>query len=65
MMSELAASGTNPRSTNGIRKRVPSSATTDEIQKIVVADAAFAKFIEGKPVRKFIYVPQKLANVVV
>ena len=35
------------------------------VQAIALADETVRKFIEGKPVRKLIYVPGKLANVVV
>ena len=50
-----------------LRSRITVAADAGEAQvrEIALADANVQKFIEGKPVRKFIYVPGKLANVVV
>jgi leucyl-tRNA synthetase len=44
---------------------VPVSADESDVRERVLADPAVAKFVAGQPVRKFIYVPGKLANVVV
>jgi leucyl-tRNA synthetase len=44
---------------------VPAGADQSAVQAIALADETVQKFIEGKPVRKFIYVSGKLANVVV
>jgi leucyl-tRNA synthetase len=35
------------------------------VREAALADPGVAKFVAGQPVRKFIYVPGKLANVVV
>jgi leucyl-tRNA synthetase len=50
-----------------LRGRITVAAGADEAQvrEAALADSNVQKFIEGKPVRKFIYVPGKLANVVV
>ena len=37
----------------------------DDIEKAVLADERAAKWLAGKSVRKFIYVPKKIINVVV
>jgi leucyl-tRNA synthetase len=47
------------------RVTVPSGAGESEVRDAALADANVQKFMEGKPVRKFVYVPGKLANVVV
>jgi leucyl-tRNA synthetase len=36
-----------------------------EIEKAVLADPKAQKWLEGKTVRKFIFVPKKIINVVV
>ncbi len=46
------------------RVQVPSDATQELVQQIVLANEAIRKFITGA-IKKFIYVPGKLANVVV
>ncbi len=50
-----------------LRGRVTVGVGADEAQVrgAALADANVQKFMEGKPVRKFVYVPGKLANVVV
>jgi leucyl-tRNA synthetase len=50
-----------------LRSRVSVSAEADEqaVRAAALADSNVQRFIEGRPVRKFIYVPGKLANVVV
>ena len=37
----------------------------DEIEKAVLADERSQKWLEGKMVRKFIFVPKKIINVAV
>jgi leucyl-tRNA synthetase len=41
------------------------SATQDQVQEIVLANPVVQKWIEGKPVKKFIFVKGKMVNVVV
>jgi len=50
-----------------LRGRVTVAAGADEgtVREAALADANVQRFMEGKPVRKFVYVPGKLANVVV
>ena len=50
-----------------LRSRVTVAVDADEsqVRELALADPNVAKFVAGKPVRKFIYVPGKLANVVV
>jgi leucyl-tRNA synthetase len=47
------------------RIRIPASADDIAVRDIALADENVKKFIDGKPVRKVIYVPGKLANLVV
>jgi leucyl-tRNA synthetase len=47
------------------RVSVPADATQEMAVQAALADANVQKFIEGKPIRKAIYVPGKLANLVV
>ncbi len=47
------------------RVTVPSDAGQDTVREAALADANVQRFMEGRPVRKFIYVPGKLANIVV
>ncbi len=44
---------------------VPAEAGEADVRAAALADPNVLKFMEGKPVRKFVYVPGKLANVVV
>jgi len=44
---------------------VPTEITEDEIREVVLADAKIQEFLQNKPIKKFIYVPQKLVNLVV
>jgi leucyl-tRNA synthetase len=44
---------------------VPVGAPKEEIEKIALASARVQEFMEGKPVKKIIYVPGKLVNIVV
>jgi leucyl-tRNA synthetase len=50
-----------------LRGRVTVAAGADEgtVREAALADANVQRFMEGRPVRKFVYVPGKLANVVV
>ena len=50
-----------------LRGRITVPATADQaaVQAIALADETVLKYVEGKPVRKVIYVPGKLANLVV
>jgi leucyl-tRNA synthetase len=50
-----------------LRGRITVATNADEAQVRVaaLADPNVRKFVDGKPVRKFVYVPGKLANVVV
>jgi len=47
------------------RVTVPVGAGEDQVREAALADVNVQKFVEGKPVRKFVYVPGKLANLVV
>jgi leucyl-tRNA synthetase len=47
------------------RVTVPADADEARVREAALADAGVQRYVEGKPVRKFIYVPGKLANVVV
>src|SRR5512139_2313338 len=47
------------------RVTVPAGADEAAVREAALADANVQRFMEGKPVRKFVYVPGKLANVVV
>jgi leucyl-tRNA synthetase len=47
------------------RVTVPVGADEGQVRDAALADANVQKFVEGKPVRKFVYVPGKLANLVV
>jgi leucyl-tRNA synthetase len=44
---------------------LPLELTAGDAEKAVLADSRSAKWIEGKTVRKFIFVPKKIINVVV
>jgi len=43
----------------------PSSASEDDIRKLILEDAVINKWIEGKPLKKIIIVKGKLVNVVI
>jgi len=47
------------------RVTVPSGADEAQVREAALADPGVQKYMEGKPVRKFVYVRGKLANVVV
>ena len=44
---------------------VPTEITEEEIRKVVLADQKIQEFVQNKPIKKFIYIPQKLVNLVV
>jgi leucyl-tRNA synthetase len=50
-----------------LRGKFDVSASADEAQvrEIALADAGIQKFIQGQPIKKFIYIPGKLVNIVV
>ena len=45
--------------------RVPRDADKEAIERIVLASPAVQKFVDGKPVKKFVVVPGRLVNVVI
>jgi leucyl-tRNA synthetase len=47
------------------RVSVPADATQEVAVQAALGDANVQKFVEGKPIRKAIYVPGKLVNIVV
>jgi len=47
------------------RLQVPAQADQQEVEKLALADANVQRFTEGKSVRKVIFVPGKLLNIVV
>ncbi len=47
------------------RVTVPASADEATVREAALADETVQKYVDGKPLRKFVYVPGKLANVVV
>jgi leucyl-tRNA synthetase len=47
------------------RVTVPAGADEAAVREAALADANVQRFMDGKPVRKFVYVPGKLANLVV
>jgi leucyl-tRNA synthetase len=47
------------------RVTVPVGAEEAAVREAALADANVQRFMEGRPLRKFVYVPGKLANVVV
>jgi leucyl-tRNA synthetase len=47
------------------RVSVPAEATQDIAVQAALADANVQKFVEARPIRKAIYVPGKLVNIVV
>ena len=56
--SVLTAPGTT-------RVTVPASADEAAVREAALADEGVLRYIDGKPIRKFVYVRGKLANVVV
>ncbi|MBC8436382.1 MAG: leucine--tRNA ligase [Candidatus Omnitrophica bacterium] len=47
------------------RITVPVDISEEKLRELVLADQKLNSWLEGKPVRKFIYVPQRLINLVV
>ena len=47
------------------RLQIPADATNQEIEEAALADERVQRFIEGKPIRKIIVVPNRLINIVV
>jgi leucyl-tRNA synthetase len=57
-----------PISINGKMRtqiNLPTNMGKDEVEKAVLADETVQKWLEGKPLKKFIFVPGKIVNVVV
>jgi len=44
---------------------VPAESTEDQIKEIVLDDQKIKEYLQGKDIRRFVYVPGKLANLVV
>lgn len=44
---------------------IPVKSSEEDIKKIIFADSRINELIQGKPLKKFIYVPQKLVSLVV
>lgn len=44
--------------------KITSDLGEDEVERKVLAEAAFKKYLVGGKVRKFIYVPERIVNVV-
>ncbi len=47
------------------RVSVPSGALADQVREVALADAAIARHVEGRTVKKVVVVPGKLVNIVV
>jgi leucyl-tRNA synthetase len=47
------------------RLTVPRGMGQDEVVARVLADEAVRKFVDGKPIQKVVYVPDRLVNIVV
>ena len=47
------------------RVKIPVNATQEEAVQIALADPNVQKYVDGKPIKKAIYVPGKLVNIVV
>ncbi len=57
-----------PVSVNGKTKTFVEfslSATTQEVEEAIKANGEVTKYFEGKPIRKIIYVPKKIINIVI
>ncbi len=55
-----------PVSFNGklrFKKEMPMGISTEEAQKIIMSDPNTEKFLEGKTIKKFIFVPGKIVNI--
>ncbi|MBF0483815.1 MAG: leucine--tRNA ligase [Candidatus Omnitrophica bacterium] len=44
---------------------VPIEFTSDQVRDLAMQNEIVHKWVEGKPIRKFIYVPEKLINIVI
>jgi leucyl-tRNA synthetase len=44
---------------------VPAGISEEEVKELVLSDEKIREFMQGKPLRRFVYVPGKLANIVV
>ncbi|MEJ5244194.1 MAG: leucine--tRNA ligase [Bacteroidota bacterium] len=47
------------------RLQIKLDATEDEVRQIALANEQVQKYVEGKPIRKIIFVPNKLINIIV
>jgi leucyl-tRNA synthetase len=47
------------------RVTVPANAGEAQVREAALADESVQRYVDGKPLRKFVYVPGKLANLVV
>lgn len=45
--------------------QVPADTPQDEVEKMAINDPAAAKWLEGKTIRKIIFVPKKIVNIVI
>ena len=57
-----------PIQVNGKRRsevRVPRGTDKDEIERLVLEDAAVARYLAGSQPRKLIVVPERIVNVVI
>ena len=45
--------------------QIASGSSEEEVREIILADAKIQEFISGKPVKRFIYIVDKVANIVV
>ena len=45
--------------------QVASGSSEEEVREIILADARIQEFISGKPVKRFIYIADKVANIVI
>ncbi|MGL5960067.1 MAG: class I tRNA ligase family protein, partial [Bacteroidales bacterium] len=56
-----------PISFNGkmrFKKEMPTQMPSEQAQELVMNDPALQKFLEGKPIKKFIFVAGKIVNIV-
>ena len=49
----------------GFKSRLAADETKEEIEKAVLGDDQTAKYTEGKEIRKVIFVPGKIVNIVI
>ncbi|MFT5170047.1 MAG: leucyl-tRNA synthetase [Candidatus Omnitrophota bacterium] len=47
------------------RLQIPADSSQEDVKAMALADEHVQKFIDGKEIRKFIYIPGKIANIVV